>query len=241
MTDIADCYELLLQLSPSQSLAVEVLDRGGTHSEAAEAAGVDRTTVARWATRHPAFVAELGRRRLDRARSNARRLAEIDLQAIGEISAEIERGNADLALKWCKLRGFSGMVVSSGDPTDPVSYIRARVNGLPSDTDCLLQKIEGRTPQRAVKAIWDDLMGTVDLGLKTPEDWRDEFLITEPEDLREMYDDEIEELLANIDPEDPEVREHLLRLGIDPNDPKPPPQDDEEKQPDYPESPATRP
>ena len=42
-----DRYKSLLTLNAKQLEALEVLDRGGTHVEAAEAAQVDRTTVSR--------------------------------------------------------------------------------------------------------------------------------------------------------------------------------------------------
>ena len=40
-----DRYKLLHELTPSQTKALEALDAGSTHSEAAAVAGVDRTTV----------------------------------------------------------------------------------------------------------------------------------------------------------------------------------------------------
>ena len=43
-TDVTDRYKSLHELSPSQAIAVDVLDSGGTHAEAATAAEVNRTT-----------------------------------------------------------------------------------------------------------------------------------------------------------------------------------------------------
>ncbi len=63
--DATERYDLLLQLDPKQAKALEVLAAGGSHEAAAEAAGVHRVTVTRWANHHPEFVAEMNRRRLD--------------------------------------------------------------------------------------------------------------------------------------------------------------------------------
>ena len=65
-------YKVLHELSPIQATALGLLDTGVSHAEAALAAGVDRTTVSRWATRHPAFIAELNRRKEERAEEGKR-------------------------------------------------------------------------------------------------------------------------------------------------------------------------
>ena len=54
-------------LSDSQHLAIDVLLTGGTHREAAEAAGVARTTVTEWVNHRSEFCRELERRRWQRA------------------------------------------------------------------------------------------------------------------------------------------------------------------------------
>ena len=48
MLSDTDRYKSLHELNPSQVIALGALDSGGTHSQAAEAAGVDRRTVSRW-------------------------------------------------------------------------------------------------------------------------------------------------------------------------------------------------
>ncbi len=53
-------------LSDSQHLAIDVLLTGGTHREAAEAAGVARTTVTEWVNHRSEFCRELERRRWQR-------------------------------------------------------------------------------------------------------------------------------------------------------------------------------
>ena len=53
--------ESLHCLTDRQLLALDALLAGATQAEAAEAAGAHRVTVTKWASRHPAFVAELKR------------------------------------------------------------------------------------------------------------------------------------------------------------------------------------
>jgi len=50
---------LLRDLTASHVAAATVLLGGGTHAEAANAAGVHRVTVIRWAHRRPAFIARM--------------------------------------------------------------------------------------------------------------------------------------------------------------------------------------
>lgn len=62
MTNAADLDALraiLLELTPAQQAAVEALATGSTQQAAAEAAGVTRETVTRWAGHVPAFKATL--------------------------------------------------------------------------------------------------------------------------------------------------------------------------------------
>src|SRR5664279_5509729 len=74
MSDASDCYASLRCLTPSQSLALEVLVGGGNHEEAALAAGVHRVTVSRWLRLHPAFIAAWNETRTEVHREMLQRL-----------------------------------------------------------------------------------------------------------------------------------------------------------------------
>jgi hypothetical protein len=50
---------MLRDLTASHVAAATVLLGGGTHAEAADAAGVHRVTVIRWAHQHAAFIAHM--------------------------------------------------------------------------------------------------------------------------------------------------------------------------------------
>ena len=59
MQDLVKLRAALLEVTPAQQAAIEVLAAGATYQAAAEAAGRDRRTVVRWAGYHPAFRAAL--------------------------------------------------------------------------------------------------------------------------------------------------------------------------------------
>ncbi len=106
MCNATDRYRLLHELTPGQALALEALDGAATHVEAAEIAGVDRTTVSRWASKHPEFRAELNRRKADRAQRNMERLRTLTESAVDAVEEAIEGGDLGAALQWIKLRGL---------------------------------------------------------------------------------------------------------------------------------------
>ena len=101
--DATERYESLLRLTPAQAIAIDVLDRGGTHLEAAEAAGTHRVTVTRWVHHHPAFVAELNRRRFERLELISKRCHQVTLRAMDLVEAEIEEGGLSAALNWLRI------------------------------------------------------------------------------------------------------------------------------------------
>ena len=68
----------LYQLSEKQLRALDVLANGGTHADAAEAAGVHRVTVTKWCNSHPAFKADRNRRRSEMSFALADKAAQID-------------------------------------------------------------------------------------------------------------------------------------------------------------------
>ncbi|MDG2029073.1 MAG: hypothetical protein P8J50_18400, partial [Acidimicrobiales bacterium] len=55
------------RLSDAKLIAIDTLLTGATHREAADAAGVARTTVTEWANHRGEFRSELERRRRERA------------------------------------------------------------------------------------------------------------------------------------------------------------------------------
>jgi Homeodomain-like domain-containing protein len=70
------------QLSPAQERALQALLDGATVTEAATAAGVDRTTVHRW-QRHVKFFTAMNRAKADRQNAVRAGLQSLTQEAIG--------------------------------------------------------------------------------------------------------------------------------------------------------------
>ena len=85
-------------LSDSQHLAIDVLLTGGTHREAAEAAGVARTTVTEWVNHRSEFCRELERRRWQRAEHVNDRVSALTGRALDVIEEHLGAGDLQAAL-----------------------------------------------------------------------------------------------------------------------------------------------
>ena len=100
-----DRYQSLLDLSGSQLTALEIIETGGTHTEAANAAGVHRVTVTKWCHHHPAFIAERNRRQIERAERIAVITDAATIRAIEVVTDSIKSGDATTAMQWLRLIG----------------------------------------------------------------------------------------------------------------------------------------
>jgi hypothetical protein len=76
---------------------------GGTHEEAAAAAGVHRVTVTKWANHHPAFIAEMNRARADLVHRTHSTVAEVTERALDVVRRAIEGGDVETALRVLRL------------------------------------------------------------------------------------------------------------------------------------------
>lgn len=141
-----DRYSSLRELSPAQARALDVLDAGGTHSEAAEAASVHRVTVSKWTTRHPAFVAELTRRRLARFELVADRAEAVTLDALDLVAQAIANGDTSAALSWLKL---AGLPASLGEH-------RARVSSAPRSVAEMVEREADKVAMAAPLVVLTD-------------------------------------------------------------------------------------
>ena len=86
------------RLSDSQHLAIDVLLTGGTHREAAEAAGVARTTVTEWVNHRSEFCRELERRRWQRAEQVNDRVGALTTRSLDVIEKHVSAGDLRAAL-----------------------------------------------------------------------------------------------------------------------------------------------
>jgi hypothetical protein len=102
--DVARLRSALLDLSPAQQLAAEVLAAGSTHAQAAEAASVTRETVTRWSGHHPGFRAALDLYRTTLAAERAEKLRHIRDRAIDVVAEQLD--TADLATALAVLKAI---------------------------------------------------------------------------------------------------------------------------------------
>ena len=119
-------YKSLRELSERQLVAIDALLTGATHGEAADKAGVHRVTVSKWVSGHPAFQAELNRRRLELNAQRAARLRELDEAALDAIAHQLETTDPEFAIKWLKLRGINSSIHPAPGPTDAEEIIDER-------------------------------------------------------------------------------------------------------------------
>lgn len=149
--DETNRYGSLLQLTPTQAIAIDVLDCGGTQSEAAERAGVSRVTVSRWIHNHPAFIAELNRRHVERADRVSVRIDELTLRAMELVALAIEQGDTSTAIQWLRISG----------PMNP--NLRGRGSERPLSADAIITRASESAAMSAPMEILSDpyRMGTM--------------------------------------------------------------------------------
>ena len=146
-------YKQLHDLSPSQVAAITVLMQGGTHEEAASAGGVHRVTVTKWGLEHPAFVAELNRRKADLAHQAAALVSEVTRSAIGVIKEAITAGNLEAAFRWLHRVSPATITTTLDGPTTSDEVVEEVRRTLPGRLDELLRGSKERTAEDAEEAI----------------------------------------------------------------------------------------
>ena len=90
-------------LTDSKLIAIDTLLTGATHREAAEAAGVARTTVTEWVNRQSEFRGELERRRRERAAEVNDRVGAAVSQALRVVTEHLDGGDLRAALGMLRL------------------------------------------------------------------------------------------------------------------------------------------
>jgi hypothetical protein len=85
-----DLRAALIELTPSQQVAIEALVAGATHAEAATAAGVARESVSRWSGHHPGFQATLHMYRAALADEQADLARRIRGKALAAIDQQLD-------------------------------------------------------------------------------------------------------------------------------------------------------
>ena len=108
------------EVTDRQSIAIDALVSGATQQEAAEKAGVQRTTVAEWCNHNIGFMAERNRRRRDRLEAAGEQLQETLCAALVHLGERVREGDTGAAMAIVKAVGVGHLlnVVKPG-PTDP--------------------------------------------------------------------------------------------------------------------------
>jgi hypothetical protein len=111
----------LVELTPRQQRAVELLATGSTHEAAATAVGVARETITRWSSNHPAFRAALNLHRVATAVDMASRGLRIRALALDVVERNLE--SADLSAALAVLRVLPAL--DTQRPADADSLLAA--------------------------------------------------------------------------------------------------------------------
>ena len=110
------------EVSDRQSIAIDALVSGATQQEAAEKAGVQRTTVTEWCNHNLAFIAERNQRRQDRLEAAGEQLRETLCAALVHLGEKVREGDTGAAMAIVKAVGVGHLLdaVKPG-PTDPAA------------------------------------------------------------------------------------------------------------------------
>ena len=110
------------EVNDRQSIAIDALVSGATQQEAAEKAGVQRTTVTEWCNHNIAFKAERNQRRQDRLEAAGEQLQETLCAALMHLGEKVREGDTGAAVTIVKAVGVGHLLdaVKPG-PTDPAA------------------------------------------------------------------------------------------------------------------------
>ena len=99
-----------LSLSPKQCLAIKELTSGSNQLKAADAAGVDRSTLNRWINHDPAFRAAFNAWQVDVLSTTKGQMVATTKDAMETVIKAIRGGDAKLAWKLLESLGLTGPV-----------------------------------------------------------------------------------------------------------------------------------
>ena len=122
------------EVTDRQSIAIDALVAGSTHREAAEKAGVQRTTVTAWCNHHIAFKAERNQRRQDRTEAAGEQLQETLCAALVHLGEKVREGDTGAAVTIVKAVGVAHLLdAARPGPTTPMGVHQDLAADLKSD------------------------------------------------------------------------------------------------------------
>ena len=122
------------EVSDRQSIAIDALVSGASQREAAEKAGVQRTTVTAWCNKNIVFIAEWNRRRKQRLAAAGERLHEVTVAALDAVAESINDGDTAAALTFIRIVGVEHLLsAAQPGPTSPMGVHQDLAADLRSD------------------------------------------------------------------------------------------------------------
>ena len=122
------------EVSDRQSIAIDVLVSGATQREAAEKAGVQRSTVTGWCNKNIVFIAEWNRRRRQRLTAAGERLHEVTVAALDAVMESINNGDTVTALAFIRIVGVEHLLsAAQPGPSTPMGVHQDLAADLRSD------------------------------------------------------------------------------------------------------------
>lgn len=118
----------LRDLTDAQRLAIDALLTGATDKEAADSVGVKRETVNRWVNHHPAFRAELNRRRQHIQDQHSDQIRQMNGVALEHYHQRMLEGDADYIKSWVKASGVARLNTTVTGPLDSEDIIKDHVD-----------------------------------------------------------------------------------------------------------------
>ena len=123
-----------LGVSDKQSIAIDALVSGALQREAAEKAGVQRTTVTAWCNHNIVFIAEWNQRRQDRLVASGERLHETLRAALEHLYEKIRGGDTGAAVTIVKAVKVAHLLdAARPGPTTPMGVHQDLAASLRSD------------------------------------------------------------------------------------------------------------
>jgi len=121
-------------ISDKQSIAIDALVSGALQWEAAEKAGVQRTTVTAWCNHNLAFKAERNQRRQDRVEAAGEQLQETLCAALVHLGEKVREGDTGAAVTIVKAVGVGHLLdAARPGPTTPMGVHQDLAADLKSD------------------------------------------------------------------------------------------------------------
>ena len=121
-------------VSDKQSIAIDALVSGALQWEAAEKAGVQRTTVTAWCNHNIAFKAERNQRRQDRVEAAGEQLQETLCAALVHLGEKVREGDTGAAVTIVKAVKVAHLLdAARPGPTTPMGVHQHLAASLRSD------------------------------------------------------------------------------------------------------------